>query len=440
MWRAAADMAVDAGTFALCCFAATAFGSNEPWAMGLIAAASGVLLACRLIPMIWSGERPATPWSAYPPLLLFCAFAGAQALFWRRGLPEAGLWSIHTVERHSTVLYLMLAVSYAAAAFLVQNGFGSRRRLRLLWLGVIALGAFEAVYGLVQYMGDYDFIWHFEKASYRGMATGTFVNRNHYALFMNLALCAGAGFLFYRAKRMQGPGDLSLRGVVKHPDSAKLLWFGIVLALMGLAVVFSTSRMGIAAMLGASGAMLVAVRSLEAGRRGVLAGLLVLAAIVGLALYMGLEPVIERFQSIEMSMDYDRMPLWRDAWPMAARHFLFGQGLGSFQWTYPAYETVAPDIPARYAHNDYLQAVAETGVAGLALLLWAAAALWRTALRNLRSASPFVGGIGLASIGAMTAIAMQEITDFGLYIPGVAVMAAVLAGLNLRAAGEAPPR
>jgi O-antigen ligase len=121
-----------------------------------------------------------------------------------------------------------------------------------------------------------------------------------------------------------------------------------------------------------------------------------------------------------------------DAWPMIKKNPIVGRGLGSFQWTYPAYERVEPDKPAKYAHGDYVQAVAETGVVGLVLLLWAAGSLWKSALKNLRSKDPLVGGIGLATIGVLTAIALQEVTDFGLYIPGIAVMASVIAGLNLR--------
>jgi O-antigen ligase len=119
---------------------------------------------------------------------------------------------------------------------------------------------------------------------------------------------------------------------------------------------------------------------------------------------------------------------------MIQKQPLLGQGLGTFQWTFPAYESVQADIPAKYAHSDYVQALAEVGIVGLLLLLWAFGAAWRTAIRNLFHADdPLVRGIGLGTIGALTAIALQEITDFGLYMPGVAVLAAVIVGLNLRA-------
>jgi len=117
---------------------------------------------------------------------------------------------------------------------------------------------------------------------------------------------------------------------------------------------------------------------------------------------------------------------------------VFGQGLGSFQWTFPAYESIEPDIPARYAHNDYLQTLAEMGILGLSLLVWAFGAAWKVAIQNLKNnRDPLVKGIGLGTVGVLTAIALQEITDFGLYIPGVAMIAAVLIGLNLRVRASA---
>ena len=68
------------------------------------------------------------------------------------------------------------------------------------------------------------------------------------------------------------------------------------------------------------------------------------------------------------------------------------------------------------------------------ILLFAFAASWKTAMANLRlSGDPLVQGIGLATLGALTALALQEATDFSLYVPGVAACLAVVIGLNIRA-------
>jgi len=205
---------------------------------------------------------------------------------------------------------------------------------------------------------------------------------------------------------------------------------------MGLGLVFSMSRMGIVSMLISLGVMTALVYKAQSGKGAAVIGLIIIVAILGLAVYGGVDAILVRFEKVvhERLSDNDRIAMWRDAWKMIeSKHFL-GQGLGTFRWTYPAYERVQADTPARYAHNDYLQSLAEVGIVGLGLALWVFAAAWRTAAGNLwRSHDSLVRGIGLATLGCLTVIALQEITDFSLYIPGVALLVALLLGLNLRA-------
>jgi O-antigen ligase len=194
--------------------------------------------------------------------------------------------------------------------------------------------------------------------------------------------------------------------------------------------------MGIIAMICSIGLMIIAANQVSAGRQGMKIGIPLIVAILGLAIYVGVDPILARFENIgkERASDRDRIALWRDASQVVNHHALFGQGLATFQWTFPAYESVNSDTPARYAHNDYLQILAETGYVGLALMLMLFGVALRIAMKNLYDArDPLVNGIGLGTIGALAAIGLQETTDFGLYIPGVAVVAVLIVGLNLRA-------
>jgi O-antigen ligase len=206
---------------------------------------------------------------------------------------------------------------------------------------------------------------------------------------------------------------------------------------MGLALIFSMSRMGIVAMLCGIGTMILAGKIFGEAKRTTVMGIALVCLILGFAAYAGIDAVLARFESLGQAgyFEENRISIWRDAWNMAKEHWILGEGLGTFRWSFPAYERIQSDIPARYAHNDYLQVLSEVGIIGLALLIWAFAAAWRVAARNLRNTrDALTRGIGLASIGALTAAALQEITDFSLYIPGVAVLLVVLMGLNIRAA------
>jgi O-antigen ligase len=418
-------------------FAAFAWGANEAWAMGFTAMITLTLTAIKITADIWRRSFRMHCTSVFIPLFLFLAYVGSQLLFG----PASGSSFPGTVERRSTTVYFLLSLSYVAIVFIVGNGARSRSFLKRLVVSILVLGAVESIYGLIQYIGNYNYIWQVRRITDVSMATGTLINRNHYALLMNVCICISLGYLYYRLMRITQNTGLSLRRLMSAPGFAKIAWIVSWIVLMGLALVFSTSRMGIAAMFFSMGAMMIAARiTTSHARRTTAVVVFLILAILGSAIYIGVDALFERYESIlqERSSDTDRIALWRDAWKLVIKYPVFGQGLGTFRWTYPAYESVQPDIPAQYAHNDYLQAVAELGVIGLALLLWAYGAFWRTAIRNIRNAGdPLVRGIGIAMIGALTAIALQEITDFGLYIPGVAVTVAFLAGLNIRASALA---
>ena len=426
---------IEIGIFGLFCFSVLAFGSNEIWAMGVICAVALTLLAAHLLAELPSLRIGSECIQVYLFLAVFLAIASVQACILRAGFQSSDMWIPHTVERHTTLLYLALAASYSGIVLIIQTGFRSRFAIKLLITAIMAAGMFEAVYGIIQYLGGYDRIWAFKKKAYVGLATGTLINRNHYALLLNIVICLGVGFVFYRLQRLLGGRKLSLKRLIYSPGSAKLGWLVALIALMGIGVVFSMSRMGIVAMLCSLGVMIVAAKTAGTGSHGAKFGILILAAIIILALYIGIDPILARYENLnlERESNQDRVALWRDAWKMLGHHRIFGQGLGTFEWTYPAYETMEPDVPARFAHNDYLQILIETGAAGLGALIIGFILIGRIAIRNLRcQADPLVSGIGLGTLGALTAIGLQEITDFGLYIPAVAVAASLIAGLNLR--------
>src|SRR5208337_1938667 len=57
------------------------------------------------------------------------------------------------------------------------------------------------------------------------------------------------------------------------------------------------------------------------------------------------------------SMAFDALRMWRD-------HPVLGVGLGDFATAYPPYQSFPSDFWMDHAHNDYAEAVAETGLVG----------------------------------------------------------------------------
>jgi len=104
--------------------------------------------------------------------------------------------------------------------------------------------------------------------------------------------------------------------------------------------------------------------------------------------------------------------------------------MGSFVTVYPAYETTASDLVTEHAHNDYVEALTETGLLGGILILVAAVLFLRSAFRNgVARLGNESGWIQLgASIGCC-GLLIHSFVDFNLHIPSNAVWFAFCAGL-----------
>ncbi|MDQ4068508.1 MAG: O-antigen ligase family protein, partial [Actinomycetota bacterium] len=100
-----------------------------------------------------------------------------------------------------------------------------------------------------------------------------------------------------------------------------------------------------------------------------------------------------------------------------------GPGRAPLEWTGPD----GRPLRARYAHNEYVQVLAELGVVGLGLLLVALSAAARVVVRSgqaVRSRPIWMG----ASAG-LVALAVGSAFDFLWHVPAVPLVGALLFGL-----------
>jgi len=139
---------------------------------------------------------------------------------------------------------------------------------------------------------------------------------------------------------------------------------------------------------------------------------------------------------VRATISEQRVALWHDALAITGEHPVLGVGPGRFPLVSPISSS---DADLRWAHNEFLQIAAETGLIGFALVvgvfLWGFYALWSTP-PNL------VAGLAAA---ALAILGVQASLDHVLRVPGVALIgAAVLGGglgapLALRARARVAP-
>src|SRR5579863_2412120 len=79
-----------------------------------------------------------------------------------------------------------------------------------------------------------------------------------------------------------------------------------------------------------------------------------------------------------------RVEIWKETLPLTAAYRVFGSGLGSYASVFQKYRASAPEYLVDFAHNDYLQLLAESGVVGFTI---AGAAVLMILMRIVRGVS-----------------------------------------------------
>jgi O-antigen ligase len=119
----------------------------------------------------------------------------------------------------------------------------------------------------------------------------------------------------------------------------------------------------------------------------------------------------------------DRLDSLRAAWRVFWQHPATGAGpgLARLTWTRPGGGVGV----FRYAHNEYLQVLAELGVVGLVLLVGLLVALVRVPYR----ARAGCGALRAAALAGCAALAVHAGLDFVWHLPAIPLLAAALVGL-----------
>jgi O-antigen ligase len=99
-------------------------------------------------------------------------------------------------------------------------------------------------------------------------------------------------------------------------------------------------------------------------------------------------------------------------------HPILGTGLGTLQQIYPPYETLYDAKIVNHTHNDYLEALAETGVAGGLCCAWFLVTLFVGALKFLQSGdNSFASILRLCGFTGCWGLLIHSLVDFNLHIP-----------------------
>ena len=263
-----------------------------------------------------------------------------------------------------------------------------------------------------------------------GNVCGPYASSNSFAGFIEMTL----------------PVALALILGAAGPARRRRWAFGLAALVLGLAGLLTVafiakSRAGTASLI--CGGMIGMAALLRSGRARFALRSLAVAGFIGLLLFTIANPTHD-------SSIGHRLDAWRAALHMTGGSPALGIGLGAFgalePWFHPE------PLVLYYAHNDYVQFLAETGAAGLAAfacVLWLLLRNTRSS-ENLRAPLPMESGesaiageadrvLHAGLLAAVAAMALHSVFDYNLHVPANAFILAVVFGMFLESRRATEP-
>src|SRR5215469_10111422 len=403
----------------ICCllaFAVLSFGAVEEWSQAVLAVGTSLLLVFWAIRLYY---RKADQLYIPPEIFPFAAFAliaVLQVVFHR------------TASRYFTRIELQLLFTYLIVVFLMSQAYSRTRHWRGYFWFLMSLGFSVSVFGILQYLTNNGKLYWVRTMRVQVLPFGPYVNRNHFAGFAELVIPVALVPLILGKVRRERVFVVALFALV--PIVALFLSAsrgGIVSFVVQMVILF----------------LLLLIRRIRSTH--VLAGGVVVLCAVMAVSWIGVQRILQRFSEIQSTevTGSKRAAMREDTWRLFLDHPLLGTGLGTLEIMFPPYDSLYDGKVVDHAHNDYVEALAATGVVGGLCCAWFLGIVLLHSLRGLAElGSSFGSVLNLSGLIACSGILVHSLVDFNLHILATSLLffvSAHLAAVRLLSSGQRAP-
>ena len=400
------------GLCALIVFGVMAHGGVEDWAVAVFEVVAGLLFVFWAMRSLFSASEQLIISPLLLPLTAFALLVSGQYLFRATASP------------YETRTDLLLLLADIIVFFLAAQAFRTLQDWRFFIWFVMIFGFFISAFGILQHLAFNGKLYWFREMRYGGIPFGPYVNRNHFAGFAELVIpIALVPLVLGKVRRER--------------------WFvvGLFTVIPIAALFLSASRGGIisfGAELAAIGLWVVLRRA--AGKQTLAAVAVLVVALLTVSL-LGVREILQRFASMQSleATGAKRASMRHDTWRIFLDHPAIGTGLGTLQTVFPPYESLYDGKIVNHTHNDYLEALAETGTVGGLCCLWFLGVLFVESVRRLsRADQSFSAALHLSGLVGCCGFLVHSSVDFNLHIPANALLFFLMAHLATSEIEELP--
>ena len=431
-------------------------GSNRVWAVSVLEIAVFALLMAWIVLWVLGKAKLEDPLRrAWPVLAVLAAWILYSFVFivplppsWVEWLsPEAArmqrLTDVLDIQRaamtlsvdpHASMGALLRTLAYVGIFFLTLALANSRPRIHNLARALVYSALVYSIYAVLMHLGDAQEEWFGTFIRHGDSAKGTFVNRNHFAGYLEMTLAIGIGLLIAGlSDRRADSWKKFVAHLIEWILSPKMV-LRLSLCVLVIALTTTHSRMGNTAFF--SSLLIAGLIGIALSKHATRNTVVLLASLVAIDLlivgsWFGVEKLAKRLEETTIQDVQEREEPARYTLPLIRDYAPFGAGPGSFYVTFPKYRPEKITVFFDHAHNDYAQFAAEAGYIGLGLLgLVVLLSLAAAIVAQWQRRDPLMRGMSFACIMGVTAILIHSWVDFNLQIPSNAMYFVVLLALG----------
>ncbi len=447
------DRVIEKAVVLLLIFTPLAIGTVQPWSISLMEIMTFIILGLWLLRTTLSKEISLIK----TPLFPLIAASVFLMIFQVIPIPE---WAIRAISASTDKIYLTFTaqgegimkaislyrgatieeffkfVAYASIFFVIVNHYRTKKQLEGIFITIIVMGCILSIFAVVQkLLWNGRLFWFYPVSegmtSNRTFIWGPYINHNHFAAYMEMAIPIGLGLILYNINNIYNikgiPFKQRLVRFLQGDNMPLLIFLCLAVLIMSALIFYSLSRGGI---LGYASSLIFfgfLIRHRKSLRKRAMPLIVVGVLALSIAAIAGMSRIEDRFREIGETENIPRLDIWDDSINMAKDFPVLGTGAGTFRSVYPIYQTKYPLTIFEHAENDYIETLTDTGIAGLLILFLMIVTFFYSALKAWRKRqNSFVKCMGAGGVSSCVAILIHGFTDFNLRIPANALLLTVI--------------
>jgi O-antigen ligase/tetratricopeptide (TPR) repeat protein len=314
---------------------------------------------------------------------------------------------------YNSYISILKSISYIIIFYYVINNIRTKKQLILLAQTIVIFASLYATIALTLISDDFLGFKNFSNNEY---ITLTFVNRNHFAGFLEMVVWLAVGLAYIN-------------------KGAKRILYLFLATYMASAIFFSLSRGGMIGFTSSIFFISAIIFFVEKKKKHLLLIAEFTLLLTAIILMIGIDPIITRLSTLHDPevAGQGRLEYWASTYKMIANNLWLGTGLGTYSAANPEYKTVyAANLFVSHAHNDYLELAAEMGIIGFLSFATMLIALFYRIIKLVKAQSDkTLRVMGIIILTSIFSIIIHSVTDFNFHIPSNVILFTIISAMAI---------